>query len=135
SIGADVLLTSNALMSVGTSLTLAVTNLLDDGSLTNCVEFVTNKNIWAVSNGFNLLNLPPLASLAATTITNSAAAFSENLTVWAGRDLGPDPAGFVNNAAIGRLVLDGAHPDSLFTFIPANGRGEGEEAVGVSASS
>jgi hypothetical protein len=121
SITSGVLLTSNAFMSIGTSLTLAVSDLLDDGSLTNCVQFVTNKNIWAVSNGFNLLTMPPLASLAATTITNSAAPFSENINTWAGRDLGPDPAGFINNAAIGRLVLDGAHPDSLFTFIPANG--------------
>jgi hypothetical protein len=69
----------------------------------------------------NLPVLPPLASLLATTITNTTLAYHQVANVWAGADRGNDPSGFINNAAIGRLILNGEHPDSLFIFQPANG--------------
>jgi hypothetical protein len=114
------LLTSNSVLVAGGPITLSITNLLDDGSLANCVQFVTNRSVW-IGSGFNLLNLPPLASLLATTVTNTSLAYVQVFNKWAAADKGTDPSGYVNNAAVGQLILDGGHPDSLFTFQPATG--------------
>ena len=66
--------------------------------------------------GINLPILPPQASLLATTITNTAATNISTINYWAGRDYGCWPSGFVNNAALGRLILDGQAASSLFNF-------------------
>ncbi|MGD0259140.1 MAG: hypothetical protein ABSD29_04870 [Verrucomicrobiota bacterium] len=113
------LLVSNHVLQAGAALTLSVTNYLDDGSLTNSVETITNKNIWNAGNGMNLPILPPQASLLATTITNTAAPSVNTINQWAGRDYGCQPGGFVNNAALGRLILDGKTNTSQFTFLRA----------------
>jgi hypothetical protein len=111
------LLVSNHTLFAGGALTLSVTNYLDDGSLTNSVDVIRNKNIWNAGNGFNLPILPSQASLFATTVTNIAAANQNAPNQWAGKDYGCLPGGFVNNAALGRLILDGKTGNSLFTFL------------------
>ena len=44
-----------------------------------------------------------------------------SLTLWAGQDLGPVAAGYSNNAALGRLILDGLTNTTQFWFQPATG--------------
>jgi hypothetical protein len=111
------LLISNQVLTAGSSITLTVTNRLDDGSLSNSVDVITNRNIWTVGGGINLLRLPTNgASLLATTVTNTAFFNGEVNNTWAGTDSGNDPLGFVNNAALGRLILDGRDGGSLFAF-------------------
>src|ERR1039458_4671544 len=100
------LLVSNQVLQAGNALTLSVTNRLDDGSLGVGADGVANRNIWYAGYGINLPVLPTNSSLRATTITNlGPATIVPNL--WAGQDFGPVAAGFYNNAAIGRLILDG----------------------------
>lgn len=108
---------SNHVFIAGGALTLSVTNLLDDGSLGSYgADGVTNKNGWIVGNGVNLTQRPAQASLLGTTITNRAKDYQRAVNYWAGQDRGADPAGYVNNAAIGRLVLDGGfHAQYHFT--------------------
>ena len=118
SIGSGSLLVSNHMLLAGGALTLDVTNLLDDGSLYYSVDVVSNKNIWLAGNGFNLLTLPAKGSLLATTVTNTNPAFRHQINTWAGADYGCSPEGFTRksqNAALGRLVLDGI-TNSLFEF-------------------
>ena len=110
------LLISNQVLEAGRSITLTVTNYLDDGSVSNSVDVITNKNTWTAGAGLNLLRLPPQASLLATTVTNNAYSNSEADNYWAGKDYGCWPSGFVNNAALGRLILDGQDDGSLFAF-------------------
>ncbi|HUA67802.1 MAG TPA: hypothetical protein VMA13_04575 [Candidatus Saccharimonadales bacterium] len=110
--GADVsiatggLVTSNVVIQAGRSLTISATNQLTDTGL-------TNGNAWTVGSvanngdsGFNLLANPANGDLLGTAVTNIA---PNNVTVvntWAGRDFGVSTAGFSNNVAIGRLILD-----------------------------
>jgi hypothetical protein len=97
---------------------LQVTNLLTDTG-------PANGNIWYVG-GTNLvgLNLPikPLAGdLLGTTISCTAPGPNKQVVnTWAGRDYGVSTAGYVNNAAIGVLVLDALGASSTFKF---NGAG------------
>ena len=112
------LLISNQFLDAGRSIRLTVTNYLDDGSLSNSVDVIKAQNFWTVGGGINLLNLPPQASLLATTVTNTAYPNAEVDNYWAGQDLGNTPSGFVNNAALGRLVLNGQDQGSLFAFLP-----------------
>ncbi|HVM50199.1 MAG TPA: hypothetical protein VMU04_19380 [Candidatus Acidoferrum sp.] len=112
------LLISNQVLQAGRSITMTVTNYLDDGSVNTSVDLITNQNIWTVGGGINLLDLPAQASLLATTVTNTAYLNAEVDNYWAGNDYGVSPAGFVNNAALGRLILDGQDSGSLFAFLP-----------------
>src|ERR1035437_1014554 len=100
------LLISNQVLQAGRGITLWATNYLDDGSLSNSVDVITNQNLWTVGQGFSLPLLPTNASLLATTITNTAFPNAEVDNYWAGRDYGCWPSGFVNTAALGRLILD-----------------------------
>jgi hypothetical protein len=110
------LLISNQVLQAGRSISLTVTNYLDDGSVSNSVDVITNQNTWTVGGGINLWSLPPSASLLATTVTNNAFGNSEADNYWAGKDYGSTPNGFANNAALGRLILDGQDGGSLFAF-------------------
>ncbi|HYG35367.1 MAG TPA: hypothetical protein VEC99_11310, partial [Clostridia bacterium] len=111
------LLASNHVLNAGGSITLAATDYLDDGSLGPSGAFgVENKNTWFAGNGINLPVKPARASLLATMVIASAGDNQEVVSTWAGADLGATPAGFENNAAIGRLVLQG-DLDSLFYFV------------------
>jgi hypothetical protein len=128
------LLVSNVVIQAGRSLTLTVTNSLTDG-ITPGSAVVTNGtliggNIWVVGTnsvgvGLNMTMLPTNANrgdLLGTTIINYAPAGKNVINTWAGKDFGVSTAGFTNNEAVGRLVLDSlataasAPPHTLFTF-------------------
>jgi hypothetical protein len=115
SIQGNALQVTNHILRAGRTLTLALTNYLDDGSLTNDLETLTNRNYWTVGSGMSLPVRPDFASLLATTITNSAPVNGEVQNTWAGQDRGCDVRGYENNAALGQLVLNG-ETNSTFYF-------------------
>ena len=88
----------------GRSLSLVVSNNL------NILD-----NSWSVGDGFNLWVKPVTGDFNRVTVTNKAAIFANVYNTWAGEDRGTNTAGFTNNAAIGRLILNGA-TGSAFTF-------------------
>jgi hypothetical protein len=115
-IAASTLFASNHALIAGGALTLNVTGTLDDGSFeTNGAFGVTNKNFWSAGNGIDLPTAPASGTLLATTITNTAPDFQLVVNTWGAPDLGPNPAAFSNNTAIGHLILDG-RTNSAFQF-------------------
>jgi hypothetical protein len=116
------LLASNVVISAGRSFTLSVTNsLIDTG------PSPTNGNLWALGNssvgsGLNLPVKPVIGDLRGTTITNVVPVGRNVINTWAATDYGVSTAGFTNNVAIGRLILNslGTAPNTQFTF---NGAG------------
>jgi hypothetical protein len=113
------LFASNFVVRAGGALTLNVSGVLDDSSFSaGGADFVTNKNFWTAS-GIVLPQFPAQGTLLSTTISNTAPSYAPVHNVWAGEDRGCSPTGFVDNAAIGRLILDGEDPDSLFVFTGA----------------
>lgn len=120
SITSDSLVVSNVVLAAGRSLTLQATNLLTDND-------ATNGNYWSVGGasgvGIKLPIKPPTGDLRFTTITNTAPANKEVVNTWAGQDRGISTAGYTNNEAVGRLILNAltvSPPNTLFTF---NGTG------------
>src|ERR1035437_3966580 len=116
------LLASNVIIQAGRSLTLAVTN-----SLTDTGPSSTNGNVWTLGgssagSGFNLPIKPTIGDLLGTTITSIGPASRNVVNTWAAANLGVSTAGYTNNAAIGRLILDSLSipPGTQFTF---NGTG------------
>jgi hypothetical protein len=116
SITAASLVASNLLLQADRSLTLTATSLLTDAG-------VPNGNTWLVGsqagsagigvyldNGFNLPLKPLLGDLLGTTVTSIAPLNSLVNNLWAGEDRGASNAGYTNNVAIGRLVLDALAP-------------------------
>lgn len=83
---------------------LNVNNQLTDGG----PAAVADQSLWSCKAGFRLASLPAEAELRGTRITSSAARFTQVEHVWPGKNYGPSPAGFTNNAALGGLILDGA---------------------------
>jgi hypothetical protein len=126
SITSGSIVTSNLLLLAGKSLTLQATNLLTDG-VPNGTTGLTNPNVWSVQgptgsggNGIILPILPTTSGLLGTTITNYAPAPNRLVAnAWAGHDYGISAAGFTNNAAIGRLMLDALGTSSQFQFSTA----------------
>ena len=113
-LGADSLSVSNQVLNAGHSLTFWVTNSLSDGG-------PSSGNVWKAGVlGFNLPILPPVGDLLGTTITDTAPAYAYVASQWAGQDRGPVVTGYSNNAALGRLILDGGNASS-FTFNAPNG--------------
>ena len=116
-VATDSLIVSNVHLVAGRSLTLIATNSLSDTG-------VTNGNIWTVQsltgtggNGLNFPVKPAMGDLLGTTITNYCAGPNKVVAnVWSGMDHGPSPAGFTNNLALGRLILDAGGANSRFTF-------------------
>ncbi|MGA2865983.1 MAG: immunoglobulin domain-containing protein [Verrucomicrobiota bacterium] len=118
------LLVSNTLFVAGGNLGLCVTNALTDGIANLAVVDPTNlltmqvitNNVWRVGNGgLSLLVKPAAGDLLGTSITNTATFNTKVPILWSAADLGCSSEGFLNNAALGRLVLVGS-PDSLFAF-------------------
>jgi hypothetical protein len=96
--GNDIKIRNHQLVTAG-SLILSPTNSLTDtgASGTNRVN---------CAQGFYLTVKPASGDLLGTTIY-TAAPFNRDVPhVWAGTNLGPVSAGFTNNAALGRLLLD-----------------------------
>lgn len=124
----DLVISNHSLHTSG-PLTVSATNLITDGyplrnqfgeivtTNTPVNGGITNGNLWLASS-FNLLSRPVTGDLLATTVSNSAPTHQEVVNVWAGEDRGCTADGFVNNAALGRLILDGG-TDSKFTFVGA----------------
>ena len=115
SLRGDRLTVSNHVLLAGRALNLTVTNWLDDGTLLGDGFTVTSKNFWSVNAGINLLVKPAQGSLLGTTVHSTSPPDGEVLNLWAADDLGQTPAGFVNNTALGHLILD-AGRDSNFRF-------------------
>jgi len=112
-LNAGSLLISNQVLNAGHKLTIWATNSLTDGG-------PTNGSIWTAGVlGFNLEFKPPIASLLGTTITNTAPDWASVVNQWAGQDRGPNLAGYSNNAALGRLILDGGLNSSFVFTGPA----------------
>jgi hypothetical protein len=121
------LLVSNHVFQAANLLRLSVTNSLDDGTafvISNGVTIyphpdnVTNKNFWVAGRpGVTLDRLAPRASLLATTISNyvDGVGILESFITWAGADFDRATAGYTNNAALGRLILN-AVSDGKFHF-------------------
>lgn len=114
----DSFVATNNLLQAGKSLKLSVTNLLTDNG-------IESSNIWVVGGfagaGLNLPIKPVLGDLLGTTITNQAPAPNSLVAnVWAGQDRGATVAGYSNNVAIGRLILNALGSTSTFKFTGAS---------------
>jgi hypothetical protein len=81
-------------------LTLDISGNLDDGGLG------ANNRLFTF-DGFELVRLPATGDFLNTRLESFAPRFAEVTCRWAGADRGASAAGFVNNAAVGRLVLTG----------------------------
>ncbi|MGI8964700.1 MAG: hypothetical protein ACR2H1_01280, partial [Limisphaerales bacterium] len=93
---------------VNGSILLTVGNRLTDGGSNN----------WEVINGVQLRRTSPgswIGDLLGTRIQSSVRPFGNVQHIWSGDDRGATVAGFANNAALGRLVLDGFN-SSKFRF-------------------
>jgi hypothetical protein len=108
SISSGSLVISNHVLQAGRAITLSITNQLTDNG-------GSNANIWISGRGINLLQKPTTGDLLSTTLYSTLAPGIEAVNRWAAEDRGCSTAGFTNDAAMGRLILDGSD-DSLFTF-------------------
>jgi hypothetical protein len=96
------------------ALYLSVTNTLADSG-------VTASNVWEVNNGFHLVRKPGAGALLGTTLRTTAANFAAVEHTWAAEDRGASKAGFENNAALGRLVINSGF-DGLLHFAGAGAK-------------
>ncbi|MCL4788249.1 MAG: hypothetical protein KJ070_15895 [Verrucomicrobia bacterium] len=111
SINTGELIVTNHVLQAGRRLTLNVRDLLTDTG-------VSNANVWAVGRGIHLPVKPAMGDLLGTTIEDTAPPAADVRHLWAAEDRGCVPEGFTNNAALGRLILDGG-TNSQFTFTGA----------------
>lgn len=98
------LVMSNEVLQAGRSLTLAVTNLLTDGG--PCTGGAITVGTAGTGTGLVMPIKPALGDLLGTTITDYAPGNKNIVNTWSGIDRGYSVAGYSNNAAVGRLVLD-----------------------------
>jgi hypothetical protein len=110
------MIASNSLIECA-RLMLSVTNNLWAGDL-------SAPSTWITTHGFQVPHRTTNGDLMAVTLlTKAVQPFQQVNAVWAGRNLGPVPAGFSNNLALGRLILDGTE-ESVFRFSgPTSGSG------------
>lgn len=133
SISVDSLIASNGVIDAGGGpLTLNINCFISDGYLfgnqfahfTNAFypHIVTNGNIWTTGGGISIPSMPVshTADLLGTTITNIALNNFVSSNVWPATDDGPNPDGFGDNLAVGRMILN-AQPNGVLNFIAANG--------------
>jgi hypothetical protein len=108
---ANDLLVTRTHLSAGTNGSLG--NILPGAIILNVNNSLTDggfdaSNDWHVTSGVRMTRQPQvLGDLMGTRILSRAGTFVESVHAWAGEDYGLDPAGFTNNLALGRLVLDG----------------------------
>jgi hypothetical protein len=110
-VNAASLIISNQVIRSGRSISLSASASITDG-------FPSFTNHLSAGDGFNLLVKPPVGDLRYTVVTNSASIAQTVPNWWAGEDRGLTAAGFTNNAALGKLVLNGG-TNSLFIYYPA----------------
>ena len=89
-------------------MVIAVTNSFNDGS-----PGATNN--WLTTFGIQVLRRPTSGSLTNTIIRSVADAHATPSHIWPAQDRGPYKAGYSNNLAVGKLVLDGT-VNSTFIF-------------------
>lgn len=77
-------------------------------------------NTWYATDGFEMLAKPMFGDFHGTAMTSFGPEFGEVVHKWAGEDRGLSVEGYKDNAAIGRLTLDGGIL-SLFTFDTVDG--------------
>ncbi len=119
---------SNSIIVAGTtgegSLTLDATKQLTDFvpgiATTNTNSVIINH--WSVTGGFSLPVKPATGDLFGTEIHTVATNNQQSIHVWAGTDRGAVNAGFVNNAVIGRLVLDRLTNTAVLRFSAAGAK-------------
>jgi hypothetical protein len=102
------------------AITLTPSAYLDDGSLGAGSDGLEDFSTWSAGGGINLMRLPGQASLLATEVYLTAPVNAEVINRWAGADRGCGAGGFINNAALGYLSLDG-ELNSMFTFMGTTG--------------
>jgi hypothetical protein len=98
------------------TFSLAVTNSLTDAG-------AGASNTLTCNNGFNLVVKPTIGDLFGTTFQTQAGQFQEANHIWSAEDRGPNPAGFVNNAAIGHLIINAV--DTSFVTFSGSGANNG----------
>ena len=103
------LVISNQALQVSGALNLILTNSVVDGG-------ATSSNQWVISDGINLALRPTTGDLLGTTVTLTTGPNDEVDDTWDGQDRGNSAAGFVNNAALGHLILDAADANGTFLF-------------------
>jgi hypothetical protein len=101
---------SNSVIQPASALVLNITNRLADGG-------PSGSNLWNLTDGIRFNTRPASGDLLGTTIRSFGPQFRAVPHRTAGENRGASPAGFSNNTAIGKLILDGA-PLSQFVFSP-----------------
>ena len=126
SLAANNLTVSNNYMEA-IALSLSPTNFITDGypltnqfghtPTTNTITTLTltNGNDFHLTGGFSVLSKPAAGDLLGTTVTSVAPEDTLVVNAAGASDMGGTPDGFHNNAAVGRLVLDGG-VNSVFRF-------------------
>jgi hypothetical protein len=90
---------SNSIIDAG-ALILSVTNRLTDAG-----PGATNQ--WSVTSGFRTLRRPTTSDLLGTYLRSTTPRLGQSEHRWAANNLGAVAAGFDNNLALGKLILDG----------------------------
>jgi len=72
-----------------------------------------------VNNGFEILGKAETGDLLGTELVSNLPWWAEVSHVWAGEDLGKSITGFSNNAALGKLTLNGIASTSRARFSPS----------------
>jgi hypothetical protein len=118
SVNARTLKLEGGRVSAGNNLTIAARDMKMTGYQQSSAAFylsVTNSindtgvganNTLTCNAGFNLLTKPAEGDLFGTTLATVPNQFAEASHIWAGEDRGATAAGFSDNVAIGRLVID-----------------------------
>ena len=75
-----------------------------------------------VLSGFEMSPRRPTGDLLGTAITSVAGTFEFVDHIWGSEDRGANAGGFVNNVALGGLILEGG-TNSVFQFLPASDNG------------
>ena len=102
-----------ATVSAVRSVQLAVANSLTDGG-------PDSPNSVKSAFGFSLASKPAISTLLGTSFQVTAPAGGSSDILWPASDLGATSAGFVNNAAIGKLSLN-ADDDGIVTVAGSSG--------------
>ena len=128
----DFRITSGAITATNDVQITANNFAMSGGSITGgTITLTANKTLigtgGALSSEFGIAlpNLPATADLSGTSLQLNPGDFETAELDWSGRDLGPAPAGFVNNAAVKSLFLIGGASSG----ITLTGTGSGSNAI------
>lgn len=111
-------LSTYRLSSTGGALYLNVRDALSDAG-------PGSPNQITVIGGFNLPTKPTMGDLIGTAFQTKAPDFAEVDHTWAALDLGPSPAGYQNNVAMGKLIMGPVGKGSPLLFFQGAGAQNG----------